>query len=182
MLFSLLLVTHAAGFANHANIKTVEDVILWTGTDFTEDFDSIKTKSGRERNILFEMGLNIIEQRAKKGNISDQGILAIYYFDEKKDFKKVFFGAHVAAEQGSLLAMEILKGAYHDGDGVVKDSSECLKWSYLMATLGNEHDQRFLGNLEKKYPNNQENLEGKRRAQNWEKEHREVFFNLNENF
>ena len=158
------------------NCKTVEDLFLWAGYNCPDQFNPRLVKDSISKKAALEIGLKLCEEHAKEGICGNQELLAIYYFSEKKEFKKGLYWLNKCAPQGSSRGMYILSYAYMHGLGVVQDEDECFKWLYLAAAAGDEEAIKNLKALHNQFGLSERSMQqGKRNAQAWVKEHPEVF-------
>lgn len=160
--------------------KTCEDLILWSGYGCPDEFDPHSIKDNISKKTALEHGLKLCEEKAKEGVCGSQEILAIYYYSEKKEFKKGLFWLNSCAVQGSARGMYILSYAYANGLGVVQDEDECFKWLFLAAAAGDEEAIESLDALHNQFGFYEKTMQqGKKNAQTWMKKHPEIFFNPN---
>ncbi|WP_068469942.1 tetratricopeptide repeat protein [Candidatus Protochlamydia phocaeensis] len=150
-------------------------MLLVTGYGGQEAYDASLQRYNAEKESAFQKGLKICEEMAKKGSCIHQERLAIFYYNDKK-FKKSLYWANKSAEQGSYNGMAILGAAYVQGNGVIEDPIEGCMWFFLAAAAGHEEIKKSLDeyNSNKKDP---EFMECIKRARNWMKEHPHIFFN-----
>ena len=96
--------TVASGVAiegTYDKFKTCEDIILWSGYDCPDQFDPYLIKDNISKKSALEKGLKLCEEKAKEGICGNQELLAIYYYSEKKEFKKGLYWLNKCAVQGS---------------------------------------------------------------------------------
>ncbi len=158
--------------------KTAEDLILWSGYDCPDRFDPSLIKDDITKKSALEKGLKLCEEKAKEGVCCNQELLGIYYYSEKKEFKKGLYWLNKCAEQGSSRGMYILSYAYVKGLGVVQDEDESFKWLYLAAAAGDEDAIKNLNILHSQFGfSHKTMMPGKKNAQVWMKENPKAFFN-----
>lgn len=158
-----------------------EDCVIWFGRGCpiakyeSGKFDSV------EKSKLIECGLEYLKNNRK--DVISNEILAKYYH-EQKDYPKSVYWAFAGAEKGSQYCMGLLCWAYALNRGVVRDEVESSKWMYLASAKGNKGTKKLLDGLnglnEKaaRYMT-PEQEEGLKRAQEWQREHFDLFFQHN---
>jgi len=157
-------------------IGSHEDLILWAGLDFPDEFDS-GTMESLERKKALEEGLEYFEYMATNiGSASSMGTLATYHFYFKNDTKKGLYWAYKGAEKGEGCAMHVLACAYISGDGVIQDTIEAFKWILLAAACGDEGAKEKFNGLNKKYTNSECLKSAKAKAREWQEAHPDAFF------
>lgn len=126
------------------NIKlhTYGDLILWEGLNCPEDFDSKKITDPNVKSRAMSVGLKACENEAHDDNNPFQQVyqeaLSSQYYYFSKDYKKGLYWAFKCAERGSSKGLAILWDAYNNGNGIVQDSIEGLKYRFLAAARGHE--------------------------------------------
>ena len=177
-LILFLLITCILTFANCIateticnNCKTAEDLILWSGYDYPDQFNPRLVKDGISKNEAIEKGLKFCEKTAKEGIRISQEVLAVYYFSEKKELKKGLYWAYSCANLGSPTGMNILSYAYLHGIGVVQNTDESFKWLFLGAAVGDEKSIQNLNALHSQFGFSEKSMQqGKKNAQVWMRE------------
>jgi TPR repeat protein len=161
-------------------LKT-EDEIIWygRGCPIATKYCPKKFEVDEEIDLIIA-GLEYLKNNCKHAYSNE--ILTRYY-EERKEYSRSLYWALSGAEKGSNYCMGILRWAYANGVGVVEDQIEASKWMYLAAALGNKEEKKLLElqrdlQLIGSYsdPNNEE---GRKRAQDWMKEHSGLFINEN---
>lgn len=155
-------------------IKNSEEAVIWAGLDFPEKFEFENLEKDSKEEIL-QKGLINLAEAAKNGSGRCVIALADYYINSLNDFKNGVYWCLMGAEHGSMEAMTILRFAYLNGDGVVKDNCEGYKWSFLAAALGSQKDKTLIEELYKNDPKDPNFVEGHKKALIWEKEHPFIF-------
>lgn len=160
-------------------IDTYEDCILFAGYGYPIEFDPSLIKDEASKKAAFEKGLKKCEEMSREGCFAHQEILAVYY-SHIKDFKKSLYWANKCAEQGSSRGMHFLAYAYINGEGILQDLDEGLKWLFLAVASGNEGSINWLHELKENiedFNSNERVMQCKKNAQDWIKEHPKAFFN-----
>ncbi len=160
-----------------------EDCVIWFGRGCPiAKYESGKFDSS-EKSKLIDAGLEYLKTNYK--DVISNEVLATYY-NEREEYPKSLYWAFSGAEKRSNYCMSILRRAYANGLGVVEDQIEASKWMYLAAAFGNTGAKKILdelNNLNEKcpYPSfaylPQE--EGLKRAQEWQREHINLFLQHN---
>lgn len=166
-------------------LETCYDDILWIGLDLPDEFDQRNLKD-TEKEIALSKGLEICEKQAKQGSGIHQAALAKYYYTSviNPNIKRALYWAKKSAEQGFADGgMTVLHNAYLEGKGVVQDPEEGLKWCFLAAAMGDEWSKEKVHGLIRDALTNEFLKawvdEGRCRANQWMKEHENVFFSPN---
>lgn len=155
-----------------------EDCIIWFGRGCPiTKYESRKLDS-IEKSKLIDAGLEFLKNDCN--NIISNEILTKYY-EEREEHSKSLYWAFAGAEKGSNYCMSILRWMYANGIGVVEDQIEASKWMILAATLGNKEEKKLLDiihdlNAQCSYTN-PDHEEGRKRAQDWMRQHLELFIN-----
>lgn len=164
--------------------STTEGCVLYYGwEDAEEDGYDISVLSEEEKALCIQNGLKNISEQFEKGQFNKNSallaeVLSRYYL-LKKDSKKSLYWAFKAAENGSSFCMFILSNAYRSGNGVVQDIEEGIKWAYLGAAAGNDWCTKWVNEYGTSDLSYEEFAplfkEAKKRANQWMKEHSEIF-------
>jgi hypothetical protein len=162
-------------------MNTWDGCVLLSGwADSKECGYNASSLSDEDRALFTARGLSIIEANAdiKCYEQLNPIILSSYYRD-KEDYKKAMYWAFRGAEKGSSSCMLILANTYKSGNGLVQDVSEAIKWTYLGAAAGDAGCKQWIENNGISGLSNQYVapflIEGQKRANQWMKEHPDVF-------
>lgn len=162
-------------------MKTWEGYVLLVGWDGAKDCDyDTSTLSKEDKELCIIIGLSIIESNAELDEYKklNPTILSNYY-NYKKEFKKAMYWAFKGAENGSPDCMLLLSNAYRSGNGLVQDVAEGVKWTYLGAAAGDAWCKQWIKDNGISGLMNEYMapiiLEGQKRANQWMREHSEVF-------
>lgn len=156
------------------NFTTHKDFIIWIGSGLDPNF-SLGDLTFEEVNKYESVGLEVVEKMAHDGHLCFQGLLAGYYYNSQKNYKKALYWAQIASEAGDMDGMTILAAAYAKGNGIIEDMSEAMKWYLLAAAMGKDDAKQKLPTLRSLCP--EEYLEGEKRAKLWIQSHHQLFFN-----
>lgn len=164
-------------------ISTPEGFILAFGWEDPEKngYDA-SGLTDEQKLLFFQKGLKTITDKFETEEPNEIScVLAeqlVRYYSMKKNNKKSLFWAFKGAEKGSSFCMRILSDAFRQGTGVVQDLEEGCKWIYLSAAAGDELCKQWLKENHKClfYKKTAPILkEAKRRANQWMKEHSDLF-------
>lgn len=166
--------------------KTVEDVAVFFGSDWRdEDFDPRKITSPKERETLLQKGLSSMKETASDSSQNPDArayccdaVARIHYL--RGEMKQALYWAPKGAEHGSVLCMVLLRDAYLQGNGVIPDLEEGIKWCLLAAAAGHEDSRNRTKDYSKDLASSTGEVyrilrEAKRRAVEWTKAHPNVF-------
>lgn len=135
--------TNAAEEGASKLLSTVDGTVLFWGWEGGHDVNYDASKlTEKEKADYTKIGLDEMSDRYENV-VSHEDcsyfseILAKYYF-LRKDTKKSLYWAFKAAENGSSFCMRLLSDAYRQGNGVVQELEESIKWTYLGAAAGDD--------------------------------------------
>ena len=80
-------------------------------------------------------------------------------------------------ELGCEISMSKLVIRYSEGNGVVQDLAEAIKWLFLAAAKGDSEARDTINALSQS--NSREYVEGQQRANAWQNQHPKAFMNPN---
>lgn len=166
--------------------ETVEDMAIFMGSDWDEDdFDPRNIKDPNERESLIKKGMANMKEMALDDSydFSVRGcacdVLArLHYL--RDEMKQALYWAPKGVEHGSVLCMVLLRDAYLQGNGVIPDLEEGIKWCLLAAAAGHEDSRNRTKDYSKDLASSTGEVsrilrEAKRRAVEWTKAHPNVF-------
>lgn len=163
-------------------LKNGSENLMWFGSDLNLEF-TLKGLSKEQSDEYLKLGLEKAEKIFNSSSdLSTCGIVAFdvafYYYYENINYKKSLYFALKGAENGIPECMNLIRDAYINGNGVIQDLTEAVKWLYLASSLGNEESKNQLNALLYKFREDPKARldEGSKRAKIWMKSHPRVFF------
>jgi len=182
-LIAFQLLAFATAFAEDlpesCKIDSYEDMFVWGALDFPDKFDPSTMEKQKKEEALIK-GVELYENTATEGSVGAMAVLAIYYSYTKKETKKGLYWALSGALKGNEMCMHVLGCAYINGDGVVEDHTEGIKWLFLASACGDKTSIEKIKNLKKAQSDNNQiekiMNEARTKAKAWQEAHPEAFF------
>lgn len=156
--------------------STASGTVLFWGWDdgYIADYDPSNLTDQEKENFI-KIGIQSMSDEFNKCKSLDEAVyfsttLALFYH-EKKNVKKSLYWILKGAENGSSSCMCILSDAYKNGEGVVEDLEESIKWKFLASASGDENSKKWIKEESPKWMNYKQTasilMEGKKRAKIW---------------
>jgi hypothetical protein len=165
-------------------LSTVDGTVLFWGWSGGQDVNYDASKlTEKEKADYMKIGLNEMADGYENVISHEDGCyfsetLAKYYF-LRKDTKKSLYWTFKAVENGSSFCMRLLSDAYRQGNGVVQELEESIKWTYLGAAAGDDwckqwvHENGAKGFLCEDFAPMFK--EAQLRAKKWMENHKDIF-------